>query len=122
MSRNDQLKKILDVLGYQDKDSLSFLNDESAIKYHDTLVSADRPNILRKLFPYTSEGLLDLLEGMLTFNPQFRWTAAKCLKLKIFDKIRKKSCEEPSKRQVYLPLYDEGAYDYKNQTSIYTID
>ena len=86
--KNDQLMKILGVLGRQDEESLSFLTDNAAISYHDSLVSKDKPNVLRKLFPNTSKGLLDLLEGMLMFNPKLRWTTARCLKLDIFDEIR----------------------------------
>ena len=113
--------KILQVLGHQDKKSLSFLTDSSAITYHDNLVSPDKPNVLRKKFSNISEGLLDLLEGMLTFNPKLRWTAERCLKLDIFDGIRDRSCEEPSKTQIYLLLYDEGAFDYDKFTSNFSL-
>jgi mitogen-activated protein kinase 1/3 len=37
VSQNDQLKKILDVLGHQDEQDLSFVTDDSAIDYHKSL-------------------------------------------------------------------------------------
>ena len=93
------------------------MTNAEAIQYHDCLVSAEKPNVLRKLSPKISGGLLDLLEGMLTYNPSLRWTAAKCLKNRIFDKIRQTSNEKPCKSQIRLPLYDEHAFDYENSSN-----
>lgn len=42
--------------------------------------------------------------------------------MNIFDEIREMSCEEPSKRQINLPLYAEDAFDYENQTSKHTLE
>ena len=78
------------MLGHQGERDQSFVTDAYAKRYVDQLVSADTPNVLRDKFPNTSNGLLDLLEGMLSFNPKLRWTTAKCLKHKIFDEIRQK--------------------------------
>ena len=120
--QNDQLKLILDVLGHQDQKSLSFVNNEAAMNHHSSLVSEDIPNSLRKMFPKTSKGLLDLLEGMLTYNPNYRWTTTKCLKLKIFDQIRDTNCEEPAESKIHLPLFDEGMYDYEKNISSLSIE
>jgi len=98
------------------------VNNEAAMNHHSSLVSEDTPNSLRKMFPKTSKGLLDLLEGMLTYNPNYRWTTTKCLKLKIFDQIRDKNCEEPAESKIHLPLFDEGMYDYEKNISSLSID
>tara|TARA_B110001450_G_C17481785_1_gene424539 strand:- start:410 stop:568 length:159 start_codon:yes stop_codon:yes gene_type:complete len=39
VSKNDQLKKILDVIGYQDEQDLSFVTDDSAMDYHKSLTT-----------------------------------------------------------------------------------
>ena len=38
VSNNDQLIKILEVLGHQDSSDLSFVTEESALNYHKSLV------------------------------------------------------------------------------------
>lgn len=67
---------------------LSFVTDDSAIDYHKSLVNTKERGSFKTVFPQTSEGLIDLLTGMLEYNPCFRMTAAECLKSKVFDKIR----------------------------------
>lgn len=49
---------------------------------------------LESLFPGLDKEFLDLLKGMLEFNPYYRITAARAVKSKIFDKIRVPSCEQ----------------------------
>jgi mitogen-activated protein kinase 1/3 len=39
VSKNDQLKKILDVIGFQDENDLSFVTDDSALDYHKSLTT-----------------------------------------------------------------------------------
>jgi hypothetical protein len=41
VSKRDQLKLILDVLGHQDENSLAFITDDSALEYHKSLASKD---------------------------------------------------------------------------------
>lgn len=96
VSQNDQLKKILDQLGFQDEYDLSFLTDDSAIDYHKSLCTKNARGSFKHTFPKTSDGLLDLLTGMLEYNPCFRITAAECLKSKIFDSIRVPQFEKPA--------------------------
>ena len=40
VSKNDQLKKILDVIGFQDEQDLSFVTDDSAVDYHKSLCTS----------------------------------------------------------------------------------
>jgi len=40
VSKNDQLKKILDVIGFQDENDLSFVTDDSALDYHKSLTTS----------------------------------------------------------------------------------
>lgn len=85
VSQNDQLKKILDQLGFLDDLDLSYVTDDSAIDYHKSLCSKSVRGSFKSIFPKTSDGLLDILTGMLEYNPCFRMTAAECLKNKVFD-------------------------------------
>ena len=48
---------------------------------------------LQTLLSGTSPELRELIEGMLIFNPEERWTISQCLQSKVFDKIRIKSLE-----------------------------
>ena len=59
---------------------------------------------------------------MLTYNPSMRWTASKCLQQDLFDEIRQNRCEEPSKNQVFLPLYKQNSFDYTENTSKHKIE
>ena len=43
---------------------------------------------LESIFPDVSSDLLDLLKGLLEFNPHFRLTAKQALQSKVFDDIR----------------------------------
>lgn len=70
-----------------------------------------------------NKGLLDLLEGMLQFNPEFRLTASECLQHKVFDQVRKLKRERPSNTQIDLAVYKDGEYNYeKNIMRIHTGD
>ena len=78
VSKRDQLKQILDIIGKQDEDDLSFITKSSVLDYHNSLVS-DHSNLLRKKFPDTNVNLINLLTGLLQYNPKLRLTAKQCL-------------------------------------------
>lgn len=113
VSKNDQLKVILEILGDQDAQDTSFVSDPSALDYIHTL----RPNSckieFKKEFPFTTPEILDILENMLEFNPSFRKSAGELLKNKVFDKIRKPQMEEPAPFQIKLAIDENGAFDYE---------
>ena len=44
---------------------LSFVTDDSAIDYHKSLVTATEKGSFKQVFPEISQGLIDLLTGML---------------------------------------------------------
>lgn len=112
VSKNDQLKMILEILGDQDSMDTSFVSDQSALDYINTL----RPNTckieFKKEFPFTTPEILDILQSMLEFNPNFRGTAAELLKSKVFDKIRKPEMEVSAPFQIKLAIDEAGAFDY----------
>lgn len=93
--------------------------------YHDSLDSAVRKTDMTKHFPATSKDLVDLLRGMLEYNPHFRLTAAECLESPVFNGIRQEECEKPAPNKINLKVYEAGAYDYthtKESATKYTID
>jgi hypothetical protein len=58
------------------------------------------------------EALLEMLNGLLTFNPQKRVSMQECLNFKIFDEIRCKTLELKAKRKIVLELDQSGSFDY----------
>ena len=72
-------------MGRQSDDSLSFITEESTINFHQNIIEEDHQNQLGCIFNKTSKGLLELLEGLLTYNPCFRMTIAESLNLPIFN-------------------------------------
>lgn len=48
------------------------------------------------MFPLTSDPLLNLLKGLLEYNPAFRITAQEALRNPIFDDIRDPVLERPA--------------------------
>jgi hypothetical protein len=49
---------------------------------------------------------------MLEFNPNFRPSAAECLKNKLFDQIRVPQLENPALFNVKGKIFEEEIYDY----------
>ena len=65
VSKNDQLKKILDILGDQTEDDTSFVTDASAQKYVSDLSSNSSKIQYEKEFPFTAPAVLEILDSML---------------------------------------------------------
>lgn len=83
------LKKILYRMPNLNKDDFDFFLDEEKLSLQQSLYEKPKNKIsLKELFPLTNQGLVDLLELMLTYNPIFRPTAKQLLKMKIFDDIK----------------------------------
>ena len=88
MSKNDQLKVILDIMGQLTPDDTSFISDVSAIDYVNNLNSNQARIEFKKEFPYTTPGVLEILQDMLQFNPHFRSHASELLQNAVFNNIR----------------------------------
>ena len=50
---------------------------------------------------------------MLVFNPNNRLTASECLKLKVFDKIRKSQLEQPAKHKIKIEIDETQFFKYE---------
>ena len=67
---------------------------------------------MRDIFaPIKNQGLVDVLEWMLVFNPGFRMSATELLKHSIFDSYR--SNIPLNTERVLMSIYDDGLYDYE---------
>ena len=96
ISSRDQLKLILEKLGKQDEQDVSFITEDSVRTYQNDL-SSNKPKInFKDLFPNTSDQLLSMLHGLLEYNPGFRLSSKQCLMNPIFDDIRDASLERSS--------------------------
>jgi serine/threonine protein kinase len=96
VSSKDQLKVILDVLGYQDEDDTAFITQDSVLDYHKSLSTLPIKCKFKDMFPLTSDPLLNILKGLLEYNPAFRITAQEALRNPIFDDIRDPVLERPA--------------------------
>ena len=62
---NDQFFIILNVLGYQDIKSLSFITEEFTVNYHLNIMNKTQENQIASMFGKSSSNLIKLLEDML---------------------------------------------------------
>ena len=61
--------------------------------------------------------MLEMLTGLLQFNPQKRFTVEECLKLPLFDDIRMPTLEQPAKDvHINLDVDAENAFDWGSFT------
>lgn len=56
--------------------------------------------------------MIEMLEGLLEFNHQFRLSAKECLKHKMFDDIRVERLEQGAPYQIQLQCDGLDQYDY----------
>jgi hypothetical protein len=53
-----------------------------------------------KEFPFTNLDVLEILEDMLQFNPEFRSNARHLMNNKVFDSVRRPECEVDAPFQI----------------------
>ena len=112
VSKNDQLRVILQILGYQTDEDASFISGRSSQDYLTTLQSTETKINFTLEYPKTHERLCNTLDSMLQFNPYFRGTASDLLKNKIFDNIRDPKMEEPAPFKIVLEYDEANCFDY----------
>lgn len=113
------MKVILDILGKQTEEDLSFIADTEAISYANK-INSKQPRInLKKEFPCTHRNLTQILEEMIQFNPHFRKQASQLLEDPIFDACREQfdDYENLAPFKIELVTDGKGHFDYNNYTS-----
>lgn len=89
VSKQDQMAKIVEVLGVPDKEQLSFVSDVQAEDFV-RLFKGDPKRSIEKLFPTVGAEARDLLKKLLEFNPYFRPSAYEALQHGFFNGISDK--------------------------------
>jgi serine/threonine protein kinase len=82
----------------------------------------NRKNVLKDKFKEISAPMFDLLKGLLQFNPNYRLSAAECLKMKVFDEVRLPDPDLQSPKTVFLDIDQPNQINYKKpKESEYTL-
>lgn len=72
--------------------------------YVSQVANKDEKSKLDLIFPNTDPALINLLKGLLEFNPYYRLTADQALQSPIFDFVRVKEQEQPSDQLIDLKI------------------
>jgi serine/threonine protein kinase len=100
----DQIKRIIAVLGTPNQEEMSYIGNESAIKYIKSLPKRNKQN-WSALYPKANPVALDLLGKMLVFNPNKRYTVEQCLAHPYFEGLHNDTME-PEAEQVFDWAWD----------------
>ncbi|KRX06315.1 Protein kinase-like domain [Pseudocohnilembus persalinus] len=95
----DQVQRVIAVLGTPSPEDMSYIGNENAIKYIRSLPKRSKQK-LENLYPKTNPLLLDLIDHMLTFNPDHRYTVEQCLEHPYFESLHNPE-EEPVCEKVF---------------------
>lgn len=86
----DQIQRIISILGTPNYEDISYIGNDQALNFIRSLPRRSRQP-LKNLFPNCEEIGLDLLEKMLTFNPNNRITVEESLAHPFFEGNIKRS-------------------------------
>lgn len=92
--KKDQLKVILSVLGTPNEEDCDFIKDPNSLNYLKSFKKEEKLKF-QEIFPASCAQAIDLLEKMLTFNPNERISAQEALKHGYFSKNAKKKVASP---------------------------
>lgn len=105
ISKKDQMKYICRILGTPSSTDRSFISDEAATNYMDIVCKHRHTNKLSQYFSKAKPECIQLLSGMLEFNPYLRLTAKEALAHPIFNEIRLSHFEKPSPVKITQEIY-----------------
>jgi mitogen-activated protein kinase 1/3 len=100
----DQVQRIIAVLGTPNNKDLSYIGNESALKYIKSLPKRSKQSLSTLYFKANFFGL-DLLGKMLIFNPDERYTIEDCLAHPYFDGLHNEE-EEPTSEEAFDWSFD----------------
>lgn len=91
-SGNDQMAKIISILGTPDDEETSFITDNKAIEYINTFPKCKRIDFNQR-YPMAPPEAIDFLNRLLVFNPFFRMGLDEAISHPLFDDMRIKLAE-----------------------------
>lgn len=91
----DQVKRIVGVLGTPSAEDMEFITNPSATRFIGKLPKRDKTK-WNSIFPNASHLALDLLDNILIFNPEKRWTVLQCLRHPYFKDLHSDELEATS--------------------------
>lgn len=109
VSSDDQLLKILEVLGQPEEADCEFISNEWTRNYLQKIKRNNTTPVdsLRSKFEDCSPELVNLLKSMLQFNPQKRLSAMEYIQMPLFDDIRDASLEVTKSKKLNLKVDQE---------------
>lgn len=113
--RGDQLLEIFNVIGTPTKEEIQKIDHDKARKTVESLPE-QKPIAFKQLFPDAEDSALDLLEKLLRFDPESRWTAVQALEHPYL-KTYRDDCNTPIKfdRETYLKNHSPSEWDFEDQ-------
>lgn len=86
--------------------------ETNGLKYVEKIQNGRTGQKLSDKFEGTSREIIRILENMLKFNPEKRFSAKECLKSPVFDSIRRPNLEREAPWKIYLGCDKLDAFDY----------
>lgn len=120
-NENDQLVKIFEKVSVVPEKDFSFISNdkEDAYLMHVHSLATNKTSQISDKFPDFDKSILNILDKMLAFNPNFRPTAEQLLGDPFFDDIRRPENEIKAPFKVNVSIdKNEFAYDYEKNKNI----
>lgn len=108
ITSSDQLELILKLTGTPSDQQASFIRDKNTMAYLRSF-KIQESSLLSEIFPHSSPSILNLMEGMLVFDPRSRITIEEALSNSYFDNVRDLAREQDS--SCVIDLEFEGIKD-----------
>lgn len=102
----DQIQKIISVLGSPNEADLSFITNEKQKAFVNKLARRTSQSFA-VMFPNANPVAVDLLEKMLMFSPNKRYTVEQCISHPYFEGLHD-SEQEPTSDSMFSYAFDEG--------------
>ena len=102
----DQIQKIISVLGSPNEADLSFLKNEKQKAFVNKLARRTSQSFA-VMFPNANPVAVDLLEKMLMFSPNKRYTVEQCISHPYFEGLHDPE-QEPTSENLFSYAFDEG--------------
>eukprot|EP00003_Mantamonas_plastica_P018141 TRINITY_DN2977_c0_g1_i2.p1 TRINITY_DN2977_c0_g1~~TRINITY_DN2977_c0_g1_i2.p1 ORF type:complete len:237 (+),score=93.04 TRINITY_DN2977_c0_g1_i2:205-915(+) len=116
-STMNQLDRILELTGKPDEEDVDAINSPFAFTMLESLPDPKKRSF-KKMFPRATDEALDLLEGLLQFNPEKRLTAVECLEHEYVAQFHNEDDEPEITKEIKILIDDDIKYsisDYRDK-------